>query len=65
MKNDVTNYLIPSHLSETALEVGGTTFYVESRYLGEDSIFRLLGQLMLDDLNPDDYAPGGEEKIAG
>ena len=39
MKNKSTNYLLPVHLGETALEIDGTTFMVESRYLGEDSIF--------------------------
>ena len=64
MKNKPTNYLLPVHLGETALEIDGTTFLVESRYLGEDSIFRLLGKLMLDDLEPDDYAPDGSDKKA-
>lgn len=65
MKNKPTNYLLPVHLGETTLEIDGTTFLVESRYLGEDSIFRLLGKLMLDDLEPDDYTPdGGDENAA-
>lgn len=64
MKNKSTNYLLPVHLEETALEIDGTTFLVESRYLGEDSIFRLLGKLMLDDLEPDDYTPEGTDKKA-
>lgn len=64
MKNKSTNYLLPVHLGETALEIDGTTFLVESRYLGEDSIFRLLGKLMLDDLEPDSSAPGNNEKKA-
>lgn len=65
MKNKSTNYLLPVHLSEATLEIDGTTFLVESRYLGEDSIFRLLGKLMLDDLEPDDYTPdGGDENTA-
>ena len=65
MKNKSTNYLLPVHLSEAMLEIDGTTFLVESRYLGEDSIFRLLGKLMLDDLEPDDYTPdGGNENAA-
>jgi hypothetical protein len=64
MKNKSTNYLLPVHLGETALEIDGTTFLVESRYLGEDSIFRLLGKLMLDDLKPDDYTPDDSDKKA-
>lgn len=64
MKNKSVNYLLPVHLVETTLNVGGTTFMVESHYLGEDSIFRLLGKLMLDDLEPDDYAPDNSEKKA-
>lgn len=62
MKNKPTNYLLPVHLGETVLEIDGTTFLVESRYLGEDSIFRLLGKLMLDDLEPDDYTPDDSDK---
>ena len=62
MKNKKTNYLLPIYLRETALEIDGTTFLVESRYLGEDSIFRLLGKLMLDDLEPDDYTPDDSDK---
>lgn len=46
------------------MEIDGTTFLVESRYLGEDSIFRLLGKLMLDDLEPDDYTPNDSDKNA-
>ena len=64
MKNKSTNYLLPVHLGETTLEIGDTTFLVESRYLGEDSIFRLLGKLMLDDLEPDNYTPDGNDKKA-
>ena len=64
MKNKPTNYLLPVHLGETALEINGTTFLVESRYLGGDSIFRLLGKLMLDDLKPDDYTPDDSDKKA-
>ena len=62
MKNKSTNYLLPVHLGETALEIDGTTFLVESRYLCEGSIFRLLGQLMLDDLEADDSAPDNSDK---
>jgi hypothetical protein len=64
MKNKPTNYLLPIHLGETALEFDGTPFLGESRYLGEDSIFRLLGKLMLDDLEPDDYTPNDSDKNA-
>ena len=64
MKNKSTNYLLPVHLGETVLEIDGTTFLVESRYLGEDSIFRLLGKLILDDLEPDDYVPDNSDKKA-
>ena len=64
MKNKSTNYLLPVHLGESTLEIDGTTFLVESRYLGEDSIFRLLGKLMLDDLEPDDYVPDNSDKKA-
>jgi hypothetical protein len=66
MKSKKTNYLLPIYLGETALEIDGTTFLVESRYLGEDSIFRLLGRLMLDDLEPDGSTPGNnDKKVAG
>lgn len=64
MKNKSTNYLLPVRLGESTLEIDGTTFLVESRYLGEDSIFRLLGKLMLDDLEPDDYTPDDSDKKA-
>ena len=46
----ISNYLILVNSRMTAKEIDGTTFIVESRYLGLDTPFRKLGELMLGEL---------------